>query len=154
MSLSPVAPNPLRFPNVYDTTQSLDSGFSFSTKLPFCKYPQVPSVISSICPVFQSGPTFEKAIEATDRIALVDFYADWCGPCHQLAPVLEKLTKEPSTSGSGLPLDLVKVDTESEDGIAKVRALPTVIAFRNGSPITQFVGAINEAGVKDFLSKL
>ncbi|PPQ93268.1 hypothetical protein CVT25_015266 [Psilocybe cyanescens] len=106
-----------------------------------------------------SQSTFEKAIKAKNRIAVVDFYADWCGPCHQLAPVLERFTSEPHTSGSGLPLDLVKIDTSSDDGqllgaLYKVRALPTVIAFRNGSPITHFVGTKNEAGVQEFLNKL
>jgi len=104
--------------------------------------------------------TFNKAINAKDRIALVDFYADWCGPCHQLSPIIERLTNEPQTSGSSdLPIDLVKVDTDTDDGQTlgakyKVRALPTVIAFRDGVPVSQFVGALNEAGVQKFISQL
>jgi len=87
------------------------------------------------------------------------FSASWCGPCHQLAPIVEKLTNEPNKSGSGLPFDLVKIDTDTEIGQAlggqyKVRALPTVIAFRNGKIISQFVGALSEAEVNKFLDKL
>jgi len=125
----------------------------------------------SICRAFHSSApravlypnanleTFSKAIAATDRITVVDFYADWCGPCHQLSPVIEKLTNEPNKSGSSLPFDLVKIDTDTEVGQTlggqyKVRALPTVIAFRNGTIISQFVGALGEADVNRFLDKL
>jgi len=104
--------------------------------------------------------TFSKLIAAKDRITVVDFYADWCGPCHQVAPVIEKLTNESYKSGStSLPFDLVKIDTDTEAGQIlggkyKVRALPTVIAFQNATAISQFVGAISEADVKKFLDKL
>ncbi|KAF5330462.1 hypothetical protein D9619_005396 [Psilocybe cf. subviscida] len=102
---------------------------------------------------------FSKAIQSKDRITVVDFHADWCGPCHALGPVLEKLTNEPNKSASGLPFDLVKIDTDSEDGQVlggtyKIRALPTVMAFRDGALISQFVGALPEPSVQDFLSKL
>jgi len=103
--------------------------------------------------------TFSKLIAAKDRITVVDFYADWCGPCRQVAPFIEKLTNESYKSGSSLPFDLVKIDAETEVGQIlgekyEVRALPTVIAFRNATAISQFVGAINEADVKKFLDKL
>ncbi|PPR00008.1 hypothetical protein CVT26_009289 [Gymnopilus dilepis] len=104
--------------------------------------------------------TFEKVVSAKDRVTLVDFYADWCGPCHTLSPIIEKLTKEPNTSGSSnRPLDLVKIDTDSDDGQAlgakyKIRALPTVIAFRDGEPVAQFVGALKEEGVENFIKQL
>ncbi|RDB22301.1 Thioredoxin Y, chloroplastic [Hypsizygus marmoreus] len=101
--------------------------------------------------------TFNKVVGTKDRLVLVDFYADWCGPCHQLSPILESLITNPEVkSSSGLPIDLVKVNTDDEDGLAlgqqfKVRALPTVIAFRDGNPVNQFVGALPEGGVRRFL---
>jgi len=104
--------------------------------------------------------TFNKVVGTKDRLVLVDFYADWCAPCHALSPVLESLTSNSDTqTRSGLPLDLVKVDTEGDDGLSlgqkfKVRALPTVIAFRDGEPVDQFVGALNEPAVRDFLRKI
>ncbi|KAF9567535.1 hypothetical protein CPC08DRAFT_626711 [Agrocybe pediades] len=86
-----------------------------------------------------------------------------------LAPVLEKLTKEPNTSGSGYALDLVKIDVDSDDGqilsqkykvfccthdFWQVQALPTIIAFRDGTEISRFVGARDEHGSQQFLSSL
>ncbi|KAJ7172213.1 thioredoxin-like protein [Mycena filopes] len=95
-----------------------------------------------------------------DRVVLVDFYADWCGPCHTLSPILERLTTD-RAAGSGHKLDLVTIDIEDEvnggQALAqeyKVRALPTVVAFRGGKPVTSFVGALNEPAVKQFLDKL
>ncbi|KAJ7744990.1 thioredoxin-like protein [Mycena maculata] len=94
-----------------------------------------------------------------DRVVLVDLYADWCGPCHLLSPILRQLTAERKT-GSGSNLDLLTVDVENEEkgGFTlsqefKVRALPTVIAFRGGQRLGEFVGALNEGGVKKFLDK-
>ncbi|KII89136.1 hypothetical protein PLICRDRAFT_40769 [Plicaturopsis crispa FD-325 SS-3] len=103
---------------------------------------------------------FRKAVEKKDRVVLVDFYADWCNPCKTLSPILEKLTEDPTVkSGSGHPVDLVTIDTdgaENYDLVAKhkVRSLPTVVAFKDGEPVNQFVGAINEAGVRKFIGLL
>lgn len=104
--------------------------------------------------------TFNKVVGTKGRLVLVDFYADWCGPCHTLSPILEQLTTNTETeTRSGWPLDLVKVNTDDEDGLSlgqkfKIRALPTVIAFRDGKPVDQFVGALNEPTVRDFLRKV
>ncbi|TFK30193.1 thioredoxin [Coprinopsis marcescibilis] len=103
--------------------------------------------------------TFEQVTATNDRVVLVDFYADWCGPCRQLSPVIERLTKDLDTSGSGLPLDLVKIDTETEDGqeLARkyqVTALPTIVAFKEGKPANKFLGALPEHKIKEFVESL
>jgi len=98
-----------------------------------------------------------------DRVVLVDFYADWCGPCHALSPILKDATDtlKGRTAGSGRKLDLLTIDVENESGGGldlsqefKVRALPTVFAFRGGKQVDKFVGALNERGVHQFLDKL
>ncbi|KAF5386997.1 hypothetical protein D9615_001574 [Tricholomella constricta] len=104
--------------------------------------------------------TYDKVVNTKDRIVLVDFYAEWCGPCHQLSPILKDIATDTSVkSKSGLPIDVVKINTENQELIPlaqkfSIRALPTVIAFRDGEPIDQFVGALNAAGVKEFLQRL
>ncbi|KAI9509610.1 thioredoxin-like protein [Russula earlei] len=102
--------------------------------------------------------TFARVTSATrtnNRVVLVDFYADWCGHCKVLSPILEKIADDAEIkTGSGRPIDLVTVDTDEHAALAQnfgVRALPTVLAFRAGEPVKQFVGALPEDGVRKFL---
>jgi len=108
-----------------------------------------------------SEETFKKVVEnatAKDKVVLVDFYADWCNPCRILSPILEKIVEDPSAkTGSGSSLDLVTVDTDQQVKLAQkyqIRSLPTVIAFKEGEPVDQFVGAQNETAVRRFLQNV
>lgn len=87
-----------------------------------------------------TGADFESTvIEASrDRVVLVDFWAEWCGPCKALAPVLEEVAEARSDS-----LKVVKVNVDDEQRLAQnhgVRALPTLVIFREGQPVEQLVG--------------
>jgi putative thioredoxin len=82
---------------------------------------------------------------------LIDFWADWCQPCHQLMPVLTKLADE--YQGAFI---LAKIDTEAEQEIAMqlgIRSLPTVKLIINGGVADEFMGALPEAEVRAFLDK-
>ncbi len=83
---------------------------------------------------------------------LVDFWADWCGPCKVLGPRLEALAEE---YGGGFLL--AKVDTEKEVRLAtafQVQSIPFVVAFKDGRPVDAFMGALPEPKLRDFLDRI
>src|SRR5919198_2755894 len=90
--------------------------------------------------------------ESKRRPVLVDFWADWCGPCHQLSPILERLAIE-----KGGEFLLAKMDVDANQYTAsqfRVMSIPNVWAFVDGRPVDQFVGAIPEQAVRQFLDRL
>ncbi len=97
-------------------------------------------------PLFQGKPValeaaaFERQLTRNDIPLIVDFWAEWCGPCHMMAPTFAEAAKrlEPRVR-------LAKVDTEAEPGIAgryAIRSIPTLIAFRGGREIGRQSGAL------------
>ncbi|KAG9010138.1 hypothetical protein FRB95_011576 [Tulasnella sp. JGI-2019a] len=79
-----------------------------------------------------------------EKLVIVDFYADWCGPCKMISPHLEKLTSDTAETG-GKEVDLVTVDVDAQPDLAiahKIKSLPTVVAFRGGVQVGQFIGAL------------
>lgn len=89
--------------------------------------------------------------ESYKRPVVVDFWADWCAPCKQLMPILEKLAVE--HQGAFL---LAKINCDQEQAIAAqfgVRSLPTVMLIRNGQPVDGFAGAQPESAIRTLLDK-
>ena len=89
--------------------------------------------------------------ESFNRPVVVDFWADWCAPCKQLMPLLEKLADE--YAGAFL---LAKINADEQQGISQqlgVRSLPTVMVFKDGQPVDGFTGAQPETAVREMLQK-
>jgi len=95
---------------------------------------------------------FEQFLEKADKPVLVDFWATWCGPCNVLSPILEKLAQEYEDK---IILAEVNVD-EARQTAQKfgINQIPTVILFKNGKPISGFIGVRPEPTIKEMLDKM
>ncbi|MBA2424302.1 MAG: thioredoxin [Actinobacteria bacterium] len=83
--------------------------------------------------------TFEQEVLKSETAVLVDFWAEWCGPCHAVAPVLEKIAEERQDE-----LKLVKVNIDEEQELSQrygVMSIPTMILFKDGAPAASAIGA-------------
>lgn len=97
-------------------------------------------------PVHITDADFDETINAGDRPVLVDFWADWCGPCHAIAPVLEELSTE---YRERLTIAKLNVDENPEKPAAfGIRSIPTLILFRNGQPVQTLVGVQPKSALK------
>jgi thioredoxin len=82
---------------------------------------------------------FQTEVLDSAKPVLVDFWAEWCGPCHAVAPVLDRIVEE-----RGDDLKLVKVNIDEEQELAQrygVMSIPTMILFRDGEPAAAAIGA-------------
>ena len=87
--------------------------------------------------------TFDTEVLESETPVIVDFWAEWCGPCHAVAPVLDKIIEE-----RGEALKLVKVNIDEERALAErygILSIPTMILFKDGEPAASVTGALPKA---------
>ena len=88
-------------------------------------------------PVTES--TFEQEVLKSDTPVIVDFWAEWCGPCHAVSPILDKIAAERAGE-----LTVVKVNIDEEQGLAErygIASIPTIVLFKDGEPAAAAIGA-------------
>ncbi len=93
---------------------------------------------------------FEETVLA-DGIVLVDFWADWCGPCKSFAPVYEASSEKHEN------ITFAKVDTQAEQALSGglgIQSIPTIMAFRDGVQVFSQPGALPEAALEDLIAKV
>jgi thioredoxin len=102
-------------------------------------------------PVHLDDETFAKTINESDVPVLVDFYADWCGPCKMMAPYVDELARE--QQGKALVAKLNTDLAQRTAGGFNIRGIPTVIVFRAGKEVARQTGAVPKAALAQLLAR-
>ena len=99
-------------------------------------------------PVVITGENFEAEVLQSEKTVLVDFWADWCGPCKMLSPVVDQIAEEMDD------IKVAKVNVDDNEELAmrfKTMSIPTLIVFKNGEEVNRSVGEIPKAQILDLI---
>lgn len=95
---------------------------------------------------------FEQEVLKSNQLTIVDFYADWCGPCKMVAPVIEQLADEYKDT-----VKIGKLNVDNAPGIAakyKVMTIPTIMFFKDGEPVHKIVGVERKEVFEEKIAEL
>ena len=96
-----------------------------------------------------SDATFDEVVIASSVPVLVDYWAEWCGPCKMIAPILEEVDKDYAGK-----VQVAKLDVDSNQAVAAkygIRGIPTLMLFKNGASVATKVGALSKSQLTAFL---
>ena len=95
---------------------------------------------------------FESVVLKSEVPVMVDFWAEWCGPCKMIAPIVEELSKDFEGKAK-----MVKVDVDNNSAVAMkygIRNIPTLLFFKNGEVVDKQVGVVAKAALIDKINKI
>ena len=95
-----------------------------------------------------NSQNFEEEVIKSEKPVLIDFYADWCGPCKMLSPIIDEIAEENSE------IKVVKVNVDDSQDLAmkyQVMSIPTLVVIKNGSEINRSVGLIDKAQILNLI---
>ena len=95
-----------------------------------------------------TSQNFEEEVLKSDKTVLVDFYADWCGPCKMLSPIVDEVAKEMSE------IKVVKVNVDEAQDLAmnhQVMSIPTLVVIKDGKEAKRSVGLIDKSEIKNLV---
>ena len=91
-----------------------------------------------------TNQNFEEEVLNSDKITIVDFYADWCGPCKMMAPIIDKIAEE----NNDIKVGKLNVDESGEiAGQFNIMSIPTVVVFKDGKEFKRFVGVTSKDNI-------
>lgn len=98
-----------------------------------------------------TASNFQAEVLNSNEVVLVDFWATWCGPCRMVAPILEEISRE---QAGKVKIAKINVDENPElSSTYNVMSIPTMIIFKEGQPVEEFVGAMPKAAIEKKLEK-
>ena len=95
-----------------------------------------------------NGQNFEEEVIKSEKPVLIDFYADWCGPCKMLSPIIDEIAEENSE------IKVVKVNVDDSQDLAmkyQVMSIPTLVVIKNGEEVNRSVGLIDKSQVANLI---
>ena len=91
-----------------------------------------------------TNENFENEVLNSDKITIVDFYADWCGPCKMMAPIIDKIAEE----NNDIKVGKLNVDEAGDiAGQFNIMSIPTIVVFKNGKEFKRFVGVTSKDNI-------